>query len=106
MRFKEVLGLSAYDAGILSNDRDLADYYEAVVNKGADTGLAANWVINEALRTLKERKIPVRKYPLSAARFAGLLNLISQKTISAKIARDIYEMMLDNEQGCPGDRKR
>lgn len=97
-RFEEIMGLSAYDAGILSDDRDLADYFEAVVNEGAEMQLAANWVINEALRTLKERKLAIRQYPLSAKRFAGLLKLISKKTISAKIARDIYEMMLDNDQ--------
>ncbi len=86
--------LPAYDAGILTMTRELADYYEAVAQKCRDYKLASNWVMGEVLRVLNERKIDINQFPISAHRLSGLLNLILDETISSKIAKTVFEEML------------
>ncbi|NOX36821.1 MAG: Asp-tRNA(Asn)/Glu-tRNA(Gln) amidotransferase subunit GatB [Calditrichaeota bacterium] len=94
-RFMEQYKLPAYDAGILTMTRELADYYEAVVTECRDYKLASNWVMGEVLRVLNERKIEITEFPISAQQLARLLNLILDETISSKIAKTVYEEMLN-----------
>ena len=91
-RFMRELGLSAYDASHLVAERDTADYFEAVAS-GRDAKLAANWVINELGGRLNKEGHTVATSPVSAAQLGGILDLIGDKTISGKIAKDLFEII-------------
>ena len=87
-------GLSAYDAGVLIAERIRADYFEEVA-QGRDAKLAANWVINELLGILNKHDKSLEGSPVSAAQLGGLIALISDKTISGKIAKDVFAEMFE-----------
>lgn len=91
-RFIETYGLSAYDAGVLIAERERADYFETAT-KGRDAKLAANWVINELLGILNKNGKTIADSPVSAADLGGLIELISNDTISGKIAKDVFADM-------------
>ena len=91
-RFVRDFGLSSYDAGQLVAERETADYFETVA-KGRDAKLAANWVINELFGRLNKEGKTVATSPMSAQQLGGLIELISDKTISGKIAKDLFEIL-------------
>ena len=91
-RFVRDFGLSPYDAGQLVAERETAAYFETVA-KGRDAKLAANWVINELFGRLNKDARTVATSPVSASQLAGLIELISEKTISGKIAKDLFEIL-------------
>jgi len=97
-RFEHDYGLSAYDARTLTGSRTLADYYETVVKaSGADPKLCANWVSTDLLGALNKLGADITATPVSAEALAGLLKRIADKTISGKIAKDVFEAMLAGE---------
>jgi len=95
-RFVEDFGLSAYDAGILAAERETAAFYEAVVaggSGGRDAKLAANWVIGEYFGALNRSDASLAEAPVDAAGLGGLIDLIADKTISGRIAKEVFEAM-------------
>jgi len=98
-RFVRDFGLSAYDAGVLVGERETAEYFEAVA-KGRDTKVAANWVINDLFGRLNKEGKDIAASPVSAERLGALLDLIADKTISGKIAKDLFEILW-TEDGDP-----
>jgi aspartyl-tRNA(Asn)/glutamyl-tRNA(Gln) amidotransferase subunit B len=86
------LGLSAYDASVITADRDSAHFFEAVA-AGRNAKLAANWVINELAGRLNREGKSVDESPISASQLGGLIDLIASNTISGKIAKDVFEVM-------------
>ena len=99
-RFVSEYGLSAYDAGVLTASRDLADYYEAVVRAVPEQPkLAANWVMGELAAALNKEGLEVGSGRLTAERLAGLLVRIADQTISGKIAKEVFEAMWASGQG-------
>jgi len=93
-RFMSQHGLSAYDAGVLTASRELADYYEAVVRAApADAKLAANWVMGELAAALNKESLEIGASRMTAGRLAGLLKRISDQTISGKLAKEVFEAM-------------
>ena len=93
-RFAGDYGLSVYDAGVLTASRELADYYEAVVKAAPqDPKLAANWVMGELAAALNKENLDVTSGKLPAERLAGLLARIGDRTISGKIAKEVFEAM-------------
>jgi aspartyl-tRNA(Asn)/glutamyl-tRNA(Gln) amidotransferase subunit B len=100
-RFARDLGLSAYDAGVLSASRELGGYFEAVL---ADLGkahakLAANWVMGELSSALNRDNVEIAASRVSPAALGGLLARIVDATISGKIAKDVFEAMWHEGQG-------
>ena len=93
------LGLSDYDAGVLVAERETADYFEAVA-KGRDAKAAANWVINELFGRLNKEGKDIAASPVSAGQLGAILDLIGERTISGKIAKDLFEIAW-NEGGDP-----
>jgi aspartyl-tRNA(Asn)/glutamyl-tRNA(Gln) amidotransferase subunit B len=94
-RFARDLGLSVYDAGVLSASRELGAYFEAVL---ADLGkahakLAANWVMGELSSALNRDNVEITASRVSPAALGGLLARIVDATISGKIAKDVFEAM-------------
>lgn len=100
-RFTRDFGLSAYDAGQLVAEREIADYFE-VVAKGRDAKLAANWVMNELFGRLNKEGHSIAKSPIAAEQIGAIVDLITDKTISGKIAKDLFEIVW-TEGGDPRD---
>ncbi len=94
-RFIEQFGLSTYDAGVLTASREMADYYEAVVQAlaEADGKPAANWVMGEFSGALNKAGKDVSESPVSARNLGGLIARIQDNTISGKIAKQVFEAM-------------
>jgi aspartyl-tRNA(Asn)/glutamyl-tRNA(Gln) amidotransferase subunit B len=97
-RFMTHHGLSAYDAGVLTTSRELADYYEAVVEAcGGHAKLAANWVMGDFSAFLNKDNHEVADAPVNAQMLGGLLARIEDNTISGKIAKEVFEAMWAGE---------
>jgi len=97
-RFTEQYGLSAYDAGVLSATREMADFYESVVKQvGGDPKLCANWVMGDFSGFLNKDSKELHEAPVNAAMLAGMLKRILDNTISGKIAKDVFEAMWNGE---------
>jgi aspartyl-tRNA(Asn)/glutamyl-tRNA(Gln) amidotransferase subunit B len=93
-RFVSQYGLSAYDAGVLTASRDLADYYEAVVRAAPQQPkLAANWVMGDLAAVLNKEALEIGSGRMPAERLAGLLVRIADQTLSGKLAKEVFESM-------------
>ncbi len=93
-RFVSQYGLSAYDAGVLTASRDLADYYEAVVRAAPQQPkLAANWVMGDLAAVLNKEALEIGSGRMPADRLAGLLVRIADQTLSGKLAKEVFESM-------------
>jgi aspartyl-tRNA(Asn)/glutamyl-tRNA(Gln) amidotransferase subunit B len=92
-RFMREYQIPAYDAGVLTASRSLADYYEEVVRLSGEPKIAANWVMGDILRFLNEEKRDIRFCPIVPASLAGMIRLIQQGTISGKMAKEVSEAM-------------
>ena len=97
-RFINDLGLSEYDAGVLSAYRNQADYFESVVERCNDAKLAANWVMGELAKNLNAADLSIENSPVSAEQLGGLLVRIKDNTISGNIAKKVFEVQW-NEGG-------
>jgi aspartyl-tRNA(Asn)/glutamyl-tRNA(Gln) amidotransferase subunit B len=91
-RFVGDYGLSAYDANVLVAERVTADFFEQVA-KGRDAKAAANWVINELAGRLNREGKEIDASPITAAQLGSILDLIAERTISGKIAKDLFEIV-------------
>ena len=91
-RFVKDFGLSDYDAGVLVGEKESAEFYEAVA-KGRDAKLASNWVSSELFGLLNKSGKSITESPVSADALGGLIDLISDNTISGRIAKDVFAEM-------------
>jgi aspartyl-tRNA(Asn)/glutamyl-tRNA(Gln) amidotransferase subunit B len=97
-RFMSQYKLSAYDAGVLTATRAMADYYETVVrDSGVDAKTVANWIAVELSGFLNRDNKDIAESPVTAAMMGGLLKRISDSTISGKIAKEVLEAMWAGE---------
>ncbi|RFP55082.1 MAG: Asp-tRNA(Asn)/Glu-tRNA(Gln) amidotransferase subunit GatB [Limnothrix sp. CACIAM 69d] len=99
-RYETELGLSAYDAQVLTDERAVAEYFEATVAAGGDVKQAANWIMGDIAAWLKNEKRSIDNLALKPAELAELVGLIVNGTISGKIAKDILPELL-TEGGSP-----
>jgi aspartyl-tRNA(Asn)/glutamyl-tRNA(Gln) amidotransferase subunit B len=97
-RFATAYGIPEYDAGVLTQSGELADYFEAVVTAGTSAKAASNWVMGELLRTLKERGTSIVETPLTPAALAGLIALVENGTISSTTGKTVFAAMYDSGQ--------
>ena len=95
-RFMKGFSLSAYDAGVLTATREMAEYFEEVTQGCGDAKLAANWVTGDFLALLNKNDIDITESPIQSNRLATLINRIKDNTISGKIAKTVFETMIDN----------
>ena len=93
-RFMTDYGLSQYDATVLSQDREKAAYFETVA-AGRDGKLAANWVTTELFGALNKTGTGIEASPVSAESLGKLVDLIANQTISGRIAKDVFAIMLE-----------
>lgn len=94
IRFEKEYRLPVYDAEVLTATPEVAAYYEAVVKEGSDPKKASNWVMTEVLRILNEQKIDITNFKVTSYSLAHLINLIDKGTISGKIAKEIFEIII------------
>ena len=100
-RFIDEFKLSPYEATILVSDIDTAKYFEEVVakmGKNKDMKLAVNWITGELFAVLNNKNLEISQSPVSAKNLAILVNLIKNGTISGKIAKTVFELMLDGDK--------
>ena len=89
-RFVAELGLSAYDASVLTAERAVAEYFQQIVDAGVDPKLAANWLTTDLFRMMNANEIErefIEQIPVSARNFASLLTLVQQGAINQSTAR-------------------
>lgn len=96
-RFMSEFGLSEYDARTLTAERASADYYEEVA-KGRDAKLASNWVTTDLFGFLNKSSHDIGDSPIKAAQLGQLIDRISDKTISGRIAKEVFEIMCETGQ--------
>ncbi|MYA37561.1 MAG: Asp-tRNA(Asn)/Glu-tRNA(Gln) amidotransferase subunit GatB [Gammaproteobacteria bacterium] len=92
-RFADEYDLSAYDAGVLTASREMADYFEQATQGCGDAKLAANWVSVELQALLNRENLDIADSPVSAGALADLILRIRDKTISGKIAKTVFEQL-------------
>jgi aspartyl-tRNA(Asn)/glutamyl-tRNA(Gln) amidotransferase subunit B len=93
-RYMEKFGLSSYDAGVIVAEADYADYYEQLL-KYAEPKIAVSWMTGELFGRLNKLGVEIQHSPISAEKLGGLLALISDSTISGKIAKDVLDLMFE-----------
>lgn len=94
-RFVNELGLTKYDASVLCENKEIADFFEAA-SQGRDAKKVANWMMGDFFAMLNEKKIGIEESPVSAENLGKLVDLISQNVISGKIAKDVFVLMVES----------
>lgn len=89
--------LSNYEAGVLISDKDTSDYFEDVA-KNSDVKLAINWVIGDLFAALNKIGKSIKETPISSKNLSKLIQLIKNNTISGRIAKDIFELMVNDHR--------
>ena len=99
-RWVEQYGLSAYDAGILTSNRVMAEYFEALVQVVGGTGaakLCANWMMGELLAALNRYELPFSANPVTVDRLAQLIQRVQDGTLSGKLGKTVFDALWQNE---------
>ena len=96
-RFIDKFNLSAYEANILVSDKETSEYFEEVIKK-SDVKLATNWITGELFALLNNKNLEITQSPISAQNLSNLINLIQDGTISGKIAKTVFELMVDGNE--------
>lgn len=97
-RFLKEYGLTEKEVEILISDKALAMFFEDVVKFGAKPKIAANWILGDVLRILKDRKIESGDMILSAENFTKILKVVEEGKISNNIGRDVLEEIFDENK--------
>ena len=93
-RYVAELGLTPYDASVLTADKETSAYFETAA-KGQDAKKVANWVMGDLFAYLNKECLPITKSPVSAENLGALVGLIANNTISGKIAKDVFQFMIE-----------
>ncbi len=96
-RFIDQFKLTPYEANIMVSDIETSNYFEDVVKK-SDVKLATNWIIGELFAALNEKNLEIADSPISAGNLSKLINLIKDGTISGKIAKTVFEQMMEGDR--------
>ncbi|MEA2118319.1 Asp-tRNA(Asn)/Glu-tRNA(Gln) amidotransferase subunit GatB [Halovibrio sp. HP20-50] len=101
-RFQNELGLSAYDANVISASRDMAEFFEAVHSECGDAKQAANWVQGELSGALNRENQSIANSPISARQLGQLISRVLDDTINGKAAKEVFQALW-NGQGKSAD---
>lgn len=93
-RYVEQLGLTSYDAKVICENKEVADFFERAA-KGRDAKKVANWLMGDFFAMLKEKHLELKDSPVTAEHLGKLVDLISKEVISGKIAKDVFVIMAD-----------
>jgi aspartyl-tRNA(Asn)/glutamyl-tRNA(Gln) amidotransferase subunit B len=97
-RLRREWGLPVYDAALLADGRDLAEYFEATARALGDGKAASNWIMGEVLNVVRERGVPIASFPVPPQEVAGLLALVRDGSISGKIAKAVFAEMVETRE--------
>jgi aspartyl-tRNA(Asn)/glutamyl-tRNA(Gln) amidotransferase subunit B len=97
-RLIQQYSLPDYDAGVLSDHAELANYFEIAAKASGNGKAASNWVMGDLLAALKKRDLGIGSSPVTASQLGSLIQLIDSKVISGKIAKDVFAKMLDSSE--------
>ena len=100
-RFVEQYALPEYDAGVLTQSGDVADYFEAAAAAAGNAKAASNWVMGDLMRKANEDGVSLTSLPMTPAALAGLIRLVDAGTITSPVAKEVFEKMLAS--GRPAD---
>jgi aspartyl-tRNA(Asn)/glutamyl-tRNA(Gln) amidotransferase subunit B len=95
-RYVEDLGLPVYDAKVLTVTKEMADFFEATVNGGADAKLASNWLMGDVSAYLNAEQKELHQIALTPEGLAGMIKLLENGTISSKIAKTVFKELIEN----------
>jgi len=98
-RYIESLGLSDYDADVITSSKAIADYYEKMLANNSNAKLCANWVMGELSGALNKDQLDISQSPISPEELSLLVERISDNTISGKIAKDVFKALWNQEGG-------
>ncbi len=96
-RFENEFGLGAYDAGILAGDREVANYFEETAKVSGEPKLSANWIIGDLFGMLDRESKEITESTVTAPMLGGMLKKIVHKTITTKMAKEVFEAMWNGE---------
>jgi aspartyl-tRNA(Asn)/glutamyl-tRNA(Gln) amidotransferase subunit B len=94
-RYVETLGISAYNAAVLTAEVETARWFEALLAEGAEAKQAANWVMSELFGALNRLGASIENCPVTPAQAAELLTLVTDGTLSGSLAKQVFEKMLE-----------
>ena len=97
VRYVKELGIPEYDAIVLTDTVEMADFFEATVSNGADAKQASNWLMGDVSAYLNKEQIAIDKTTLTPAGLAEMINLIEDQTISSKIAKRVFAELMKEE---------
>jgi aspartyl-tRNA(Asn)/glutamyl-tRNA(Gln) amidotransferase subunit B len=97
-RYEEVLGISAYNADVLTADVETARWFEAMLAEGAQAKAASNWVMSELFGALNRLGKTISESPVSPKQAAELVGLVADGTLSGSLAKQVFEVMLETGQ--------
>lgn len=92
------LGLSEYDAMVLTQTKEMSDFFEATIALGADPKKAANYLMNDVNSYLNDKQVDLQDTKLTPANLAGMIKLIDDGTISSKMAKKVFKGTLDGQE--------
>ncbi|MGX7013702.1 Asp-tRNA(Asn)/Glu-tRNA(Gln) amidotransferase subunit GatB [Vagococcus silagei] len=95
-RYVKELGLPEYDAMVLTLSKEMSDFFDATLEKGADSKQASNWLMGEVSAYLNSEKLDLLETKLTPDNLAGMINLIADGTISSKIAKKVFKELIEN----------
>ena len=98
IRFVKDLGMTEYDANVLTADRRTAAYFDEVAKLCGDPKAAANWVAGELTAMCKEREVEIADCPLGPSRLAGLIGRVLDGTVSGKMGKELMERMWESDE--------
>ena len=96
-RYVNDWGIPEYDAEVLTQTKEMSDFYEATVEKGADPKLAANWLMGSVNAYLNKNQVELGDTALTPEHLATMIKLISDETISSKIAKKVFKEIIKND---------
>lgn len=97
-RYTNDLGLSEYDAMVLTQTKEMSDFFEATIALGADPKKAANYLMNDVNSYLNDKQVDLQDTKLTPANLAGMIKLIDDGTISSKMAKKVFKGILDGQE--------
>lgn len=95
-RYVEELGLPVYDAKVLTVTKEMADYFEATIQAGAEPKMASNWLMGDVSGYMNAEQKELAELPLTPESLAGMIKLIENGTISSKIAKTVFKELIEN----------
>jgi aspartyl-tRNA(Asn)/glutamyl-tRNA(Gln) amidotransferase subunit B len=90
-RFLKEYGLPVYDVDVLTQDQDVADYYEAVASRIQDKKIVSNWIMGEVMRAMKENNQTIRELKVTSVHLAQIIQMINDGLINGKIAKEVFD---------------